>query len=176
MHCYSLTLMMMLAIAIATVPAHSAEEAGPAQEQQRRRVWTNEDLEELQARGLISIVGPAAEEAPAVAPAAPTEAPRYNSRMEDPAWYAGQAAELQAQLNARMAALALARQNLALARSLRQTAGGINLAEANPGITPEDGIAALEARVSEVQSQFDELADLARRNYIPPSILRLAAV
>jgi len=176
MHRYFLPLMMALAITIAAVPAHSAEEAYPAQEQQRRRVWTNEDLEELQARGLISIVGPAADAAPAVAPAAPTEAPRYNSRMEDPAWYADQTAELQAQLNERMTALALARQNLAQARSLRQATGGINLAEANAGITPEDGLVALEARVSEVQSRFDELADLARRNYIPPSILRLAAV
>jgi hypothetical protein len=176
MHRYFLPLMMALAITIAAIPAYSAEEADSAQEQQRRRVWTNDDLEELQARGLISIVGPTADAAPALAPAAPTEAPRYNSRMGDPAWYADQTAELQAQLNERMAALALARQNLAQARSVRQTTGGINLAEANAGITPEDGIAALEARVSEVRNRFDELSDLARRNYIPPSILRLAAV
>jgi len=172
MHRYSLPLMMALALTLTPIPARAAEEADPAQAQQGKRVWTTDDMEDLRARGLISIVGPAADAVPAAAPATPTEAPRYNSRTEDPAWYADQAAELQAQLNERMAALLLARQNLAQARSLRQTTGGINLAEANAGITPEEGIAALEAQVSEVQSRFDELADLAQRNDIPPGLLR----
>jgi len=174
MHRYSIPLMMALALTITAIPARAAEEAQPAQGPQSRRVWTNEDLEELRARGLISIVGSVEEAAPA-APVAPAQAARYNSRTEDPVWYADQVTALQAQLNERMAALLLARQGLAQTRSLRQTTGGINLAEANAGITPEEGIAILEARVSEVQSRFDELADLARRNYIPPGVLRQLA-
>jgi hypothetical protein len=71
-----------------------------------------------------------------------------------------------------MTALLLAREGLARARSLRQITGGINLAQANVGITPETGVAILEEQVREVQSRFDEIADLARRNDIPPGILR----
>lgn len=169
---YSLPFVLALALTITAIPARAAEKPDPAQGQQGTRVWTNEDLEGLRARGLISIIGTA----PEAAPAAPPQATRYNSRTEDPAWYADQASELQAQLNERMAALLLARQSLAQARSLRQTTGGINLAQANAGITPEEGVATLEARVSEVQSRFDELADLARRNYIPPGLLRPSVV
>lgn len=176
MHGYSLPLVLVLALTTMVIPARGAEEADPSQGQQSKRVWTNEDLEELQARGLISIVGPVADAAPAAAMTTPTEAARHNSRTEDPAWYSDQATELQAQLNERMAAVLLARQNLAQARSLRQTTGGINLAEANAGTTPEAGIAILEARVSEVLSRFDELAELARRNYIPPGALRPVVV
>ena len=169
---FFLPLTLALALTAMAIPACSAERPDPAQGQQSRRVWTNEDLEELRARGLISIVGTV----PEAAPAAPAQIQRYNSRTEDPAWYAEQATELQVQLNERMAALLLARQSLVQARSLRQTTGGIDLAQANAGITPEEGIAVLEARVSEVQSRFDELADLARRNYIPPGLLRPSVV
>jgi hypothetical protein len=42
----------------------------------------------------------------------------------------------------------------------------------NVGITPEAGIAVLQAQVHEVQSQLDELSDLARQNNIPPGVLR----
>ncbi len=177
MHRFSLPLTLALAITITAIPARAAEEADPAQALQGRQVWTTDDMEDLRARGLISIVGaetvtiPSAAVAAAASPVTP-----YSSRTEDPAWYADQAAELQAQLSARRAALLLAQQNLAQARSIRQTTGGINLAEANPGITPEEGIAALLARLSEVQTRFDELADLARRNNIPPSVLRPVVV
>jgi hypothetical protein len=176
MYRYSLPLMIALAIAIAAIPAGAAEAAESAQAQRGRRVWTTDDMDDLRARGLISIVGPAADAAPAAAAVAPAEASRYNSRMQDPVWYADQAAALQAQLAERMAALLLARQNLVQARSLRQTTGGINLAEANAGITPEEGLLVLEGRVGEVQSQLEELADFARRNYIPPGLLRPVAV
>jgi hypothetical protein len=173
MHRYSLSLTLALALTGLAISARAAEAAEPAQAQQARRVWSNDDLDELRARGLISIVP--AEEAPAAPTAAPPAAPPtpvYASRMQDPAWYSGQAAELQAQLDANMAALLQARAGLAQARSLRQTTGGINLAQESIGITPEDGMAILEARVGQVQSQLDELADLARRNNIPPGVLR----
>jgi len=169
---FFLPLTLALALSAMAIPACSAERPDPAQGQQERRVWTNEDLEDLRARGLISIIGTVPEAAPAALP----QAARYSNRTEDPAWYAGQASELQTQLNERMAALLLARQSLVQARSLRQTTAGINLAQANAGITPEEDMAVLEARVSEVQSRFDELADLARRNYIPPGLLRPSLV
>jgi len=42
----------------------------------------------------------------------------------------------------------------------------------NVGVTPQAGIAILEAQVREVQYQLDELSDLARQNDIPPGDLR----
>ena len=174
MHRYSISLTLALVLTTMAVSARAAEGAESAQAQQARRVWSNDDLDELRTRGLISIVG-LAEETPAALSAATPAAqptPVYASRMQDPAWYSDQAAELQAQLDANMAALLDARAGLQQARSLRQTTGGINLAQESIGITPEDGIAILEARVGQVQSQLDELADLARRNNIPPGVLR----
>jgi len=174
MHRYSISLTLALVLTTMAVSARAAEGAESAQAQQARRVWSNDDLDELRARGLISIVGPDAEAtaAPPAPSAAPPRAAVYASRMQDPAWYSDQAAELQAQLDANMAALLDARAGLQQARSLRQTTGGINLAQESIGITPEDGIAILEARVGQVQSQLDELADMARRNNIPPGVLR----
>jgi len=170
-HPYSLSLALALALASAAIPARATERAEPAQAQQAKRIWTTDDMEDLRARGLISIVGPEAATVPAAA-AAPAPVTLYNSRTEDPAWYANQAGELRAQLDVRMTALMQARESLAQARSLRQTTGGINLAQGNVGVTPEAGIGILEAQVRELQSRFEDVADLARRNNIPPGVLR----
>jgi hypothetical protein len=168
----SLPLTLVFALIAVAIPSGAAGASTAAQGQQTKRVWTNEDLDELRARGLISIFGTV----PETAPAAPPQPTRYASRLQDPVWYAEQAAELQAQLNGRMMAVVQAQQALMQARGLRQTTGGINLAEGNAGVTPEEGIAILAARVAEIQSRFEELADLARRNYIPPGVLRPPAV
>lgn len=150
----------------------------PAQAQRTKRVWTNADMDDLRALGLISIVGP---ETVAATPAAPASAttpsagqfPVYASRTEDPVWYANQAADLQAQLNAGQTALTQAQDNLAQAIDLRGTTGTFNMAAGDTyGVTPEDRIAFLAARVQETQERLDELADLARRNDIPPGVLR----
>ena len=109
---YSLPLAMILAFACTAIPTRAAQ-----QPQQRppqiKRVWTTNDMDDLRARGLISIVGtePEAVPAPAVAPA-PTPGLVYAGRTEDPAWYAEQAGGLQAQLSAQQAAAAQAQDNL----------------------------------------------------------------
>jgi hypothetical protein len=50
--------------------------------------------------------------------------------------------------------------------------GGINLDGGAIGITPEAGIEILQRRVYEIQSELDDLEDLARHNNIPPGTLR----
>jgi hypothetical protein len=92
-------------------------------------------------------------------------------KTEDPAWYADQAAILQAELDKRESALREAQVNLAQAAE-GITQPGIAMDKGNVGVTPEAGLAILEAQVHEVQSQLDELSDLARQNNIPPGILR----
>ena len=101
-----------LAAALALVIACSsqaAEKPRPAQgnQNQPKKVWTNDDLDQLRARGLISIVGQEATQPASQAPAAPAEStfPVYESRLDDPAWYADQAADLQAELTSASCAL-----------------------------------------------------------------------
>jgi hypothetical protein len=183
----------------------------PAQADQAKKIWTNDDMDDLRARGLISIVGQETEEAPQAPLAAPQAAPESAAapaqaaapegapapaatetaavgpqaasaepeapeaapydRTQDPMWYAEQAAELQAQLDAAEAALSQAQEALVQA-SNRITQPGINLTEPSLGVTPQAGIEILAARVRELQSQLGELADLARQNDIPPGVLR----
>jgi hypothetical protein len=169
----------LLGLALLAMFAAPARAAGQTQApaQQAPRVWTNEDLDELRTQGLISIVG-LSEEALAAASAPPVEperAPVYASRLQDPSWYAQQAAELQAELDQRAAALTGAQQQLADVRNLRQTTGGIDMTAPNPGITPEEGIANLAAQVGQIQTTLDELAYLAQRNGIAPGVLRATA-
>jgi multidrug efflux pump subunit AcrA (membrane-fusion protein) len=158
----------LLALACFAIPARAAQQqAAPAAQTKR---WTNADMDRLRAEGLISIVGPEAVTAP---PPAPAPGPVYASRLEDPVWYADQAAALQAELSARAAALAQAQTNLADARNLRGITGSINMAAGETfGVTPDETIANLQAQRIETQSRLDELADLARRNDIPPGVLR----
>jgi len=110
-------------------------------------------------------------ETTAQAPAAPSEPAMFAARTEDPTWYAEQAAILQAELDKREAALREAQSNLARAAE-GITQPGIAMDKKNAGITPESGIAVLQAQVLEVQNQLGELSDLARQNNIPPGVLR----
>ena len=57
-------------------------------------------------------------------------------------------------------------------RDLREPTGSIALDEGDLAITPEVGIEILERHVSEVQSEINELEDLAQRHDIPPGVLR----
>jgi hypothetical protein len=130
-------------------------------------------MDQLRARGLISIVGQEAAVATTQAPAAPAETAfrAFASRLDDPIWYAETAADLQAALDKRQAALL--QQQAAIAQAAdRITQPGLALDKGSPGMTPAEGLANLQAQVQEVQSQLDELSDLARQHDIPPGILR----
>jgi hypothetical protein len=171
-HLFAISGLLALAVAVSS---RAAEKPRPAQATQKQpaKVWTNDDLDQLRSRGLISIVGQEPTE-PAAQPAAvqpETTFPIYNSRLEDPSWYAQKAADLQAELDKREAALQA--QQAALANAVRGiTQPGIALDQPNAGVTPDAGLAILAAQVQEVQNQLDELSDLARQNNIPPGILR----
>lgn len=203
----------------AGLPSRAQQPPRPAQADQSRKIWTDDDMDALRARGLISIVGreieaapqapaapsqpapataqpapatAAAPEAPAAAPepgpqaavSAPTAPPEAGAqptapseeaapydRTQDPRWYSVESAKLRAQLDAAEADLAQAQQALAQASS-RITEPGINLTQRNVGVTPQAGIEILAARVREIQSQLDDLGDLARQNDITPGVLR----
>ena len=171
---YPFPLAAVLALLIAC-SSQAAEKPRPAQgnQNQPKKVWTNDDMEQLRARGLISIVGQEAAPQATQAPTAPAETtfPVYASRLDDPGWYADKAADLQVELDKREAALR--EQQTAIAQAAdRITDPGLNLEQDNAGLTPASGLANLQAQVQEVQSQLDELSDLARQHDIPPGVLR----
>ena len=168
---------------IFALTSHAAEKPRPAQgnQNQPKKIWTADDLDQLRSRGLISIVGPetgqvAQQETKEVAGQSATTPPEssrpvYVSRLDDPDWYAEKAADLKAELDDRAAALQQQQAALALAAD-RITQPGLALDKPTAGVTPEAGIEVLEAQVQEVQSQLDELSDMARRNNIAPGVLR----
>ncbi len=156
--------------------SQAAEKPRPAQGNQNhpKKVWTNDDMDQLRSRGLISIVGQEPAETAAQAPAAPAEAtfPVYQSRLDDPQWYADTAADLQAELDKREAALLQQKAAIAQAVSNRITQPGLALDKDGPGMTPAEGLANQAAQVQEIQDQMDQLSDLARQHDIPPGVLR----
>jgi hypothetical protein len=178
MRTYRIPLAVAFALAFAFTSC-AAEKPRPAQgnQNQPKKIWTDDDLDQLRSRGLISIVGPETTQEATQAAAQPATAqaesaqPVYASRLEDPEWYAEKAADLQTELDLREAALKQQQDALALAAD-RITQPGVAMDKPNAGVTPEAGIAVLEAQVQEVQSQLDELSDLARQNNIPPGVLR----
>jgi hypothetical protein len=177
MRIYTFPLAAALVLLVAC-SSKAAEKPRPAQgnQNQPKKVWTNEDMDELRARGLISIVGqePAAPAAAgAQAPATQEEAPYpvYESRLDDPEWYAEKAAELQAELDQRAADLQQEQEALAQAKN-RVTQPGVALDKPSIGVTPDAALAIFQAQVNAVQSQLDELADLARQHDIEPGVLR----
>jgi hypothetical protein len=176
MRCYFSPLAVTLALLIAC-SSQAAEKPRPAQSNQNqpKKVWTNDDMDELSARGLISIVGQEALAPATQNPAVPAESgatfPVYESRLDDPEWYADQAASLQAELDKRMADLQQQQEALAAVKD-RITQPGLALDKPDAGVTPAAGLANLEAQVQETQSQLDELSDLARQHNIPAGVLR----
>jgi hypothetical protein len=155
--------------------SQAAEKPRPAQADQKQpvKVWTNEDMDQLRARGLISIVGQEPVVTPAQSPAAPSEPayPVYESKYDDPDWYANVAADLRDDLARREAALEEQKKAMALAAD-RITQPGVALDRPSLGVTPEAAVQILQGQVQEVQDYLDELSDLARQHGIEPGVLR----
>ena len=164
--------------AISIVPAACAQNSAPT-EVVASRVWTNDDMDQLRERGLISTFSPgpsAAAQTQAAQPAQPLEASLPGAprpvRALDPGWYAEQAVRLQAELDSRRSTLQQYVLAIQQAKSGERMTSGLALGVDAIGITPEAGIDVLQTRVSEIENQLDDLADLARHNGIPPGALR----
>jgi hypothetical protein len=161
------SLAISMTVSTLAIPLRAANKPRAGKTERASVLWTNEDLEKLSGLGLISVVGQAPEEATAAA-----AAPSPYLETQDPEWYAEQASKLQAELERREARLQEYRQALEDVRSLKTMTGGIDLERSDIGITPEAGIEILQRRVYEIQSELDDLEDLARHNDIPPGTLR----
>jgi hypothetical protein len=163
----SISMVLATCVAAGTLRAATKPHAGPAA---TNSTWTNEKLERLSRfPGLISVVRQTNNEDQ---DPQDVDAPASQRKTQDPALYAGQAAALRARLAAQQAELRDFTQALEDARELNTTTPGINLDEADIGITPEATIDILQNRVRQTQGELDALEDLARRNNIPPGVLR----
>jgi hypothetical protein len=163
----TLSLTFVLALNTQATPARAANQPRAGKTEAATVVWTNDDLERLRAKGLISVVGQVPEKATEAA-----AAPSSYVKTQDPEWYAEQASTLRAELESGEAELQRYRQAIEDARNLKTMTGGINFSRGDIGITPDAGIEILQRRVHETQSEIDALEDLARHNSIPPGTLR----
>lgn len=162
-----LSILLILASFTAGGTLRAATEPHAAQGPEADHIWTNEDLEGLnKVPGLISIVGEGTNEG-----VQEVDAPAPQRATEDPAWYAAQAASLNARLESEQADLRNFTKALDDARELKST-GGVDLFADEIALTPEATIEILQDRVRETQSELDALEDLARRNGIEPGVLR----
>jgi hypothetical protein len=162
-----LSLAISLALSTPAIPLRAANKPRAGKTEGATVVWTNDDLERLRAKGLISVVGQVPEKATEAA-----AAPSPSGRTQDPEWYAEQASTLRAELESREAELQRYRQAIEDARNLKTMTGGINVDQGDIGITPDAGIEILQRRLHETQSEIDALENLARHNDIPPGTLR----
>ena len=162
------SLAISMTLSTLAIPLRAANKPRAGKTEKTTVVWTNEDLEKLRPLAAIPIVGQ-----PNQADDSTTSVrPLPYLETQDPEWYAMQAAKLREGLERRQAQLNKYLQALEDARSLKATTGGINLDEGDVSITPEAGIEILQERVSETQSELNDLEDLARRNDIEPGTLR----
>jgi hypothetical protein len=149
------------------IPLRAANRPHVGTDSQNRMVWTNDDLERLHSLGLISIIGRIDQEE-----SKPATARSEYVKTQDPEWYAEESARLRDELERRRAELDGYRRAIEDARSLETATSGIDLNGDDVGITPQAGIENLQQRVSETETQLDGLEDLARRNDMPPGLLR----
>jgi hypothetical protein len=156
-----------LALVSVAIPLRATERPHAGMDSRTVKVWTNDDLEKLHAVGGISIVGRINNE-----DATSASSTEPYAETQDPKWYAEQAENLQEELERRRTRLLEYQRALDEARSGAGTTGGIDLAEGDTGVTPEDGIEILERRVNETEARLDALEDLARENGIALGTLR----
>jgi hypothetical protein len=162
-----LSLTISLALTTPAIPLRAANKPRAGKTEGATMVWTNDDLERLRAKSLISVVGQVPEKATEAA-----AAPSPYVTTQDREWYAEQASILRAELENREAELQRYRQAIEDARNLKKMTGGINFDRGGIGITPDASIEILQRRLRETQSEIDALENLARHNGIPPGTLR----
>lgn len=175
---YHFLLAAVLVLAIAG-SSQAAKKPRPKPKQvvgtQSKKVWTNDELRQVRARGVVSTVGQGPSRATAQVRARTNQTkpafPVLESRLDDPQWYADKAGELRAALDEAVAALQQEQDALAQAKD-RLTAPGVALDKPSIGVTPDAALALLQAHVDDIQSQLDDLSDLARQHNIDPGVLR----
>ena len=160
----------------APVMAAGGSSAAPAPKPKpdvEKKIWTNDDFPavaaQAQASNAVELAAAAlVTESPAAEPSSENASALVNPE-QDPRFYILQMASLQNEL----ASVESQEQQL---RNFRDTGAGIQpglqLYAPCEGVGTDNLIAQLEVRRSEILQQMDAVSDTARRNDIPPGILR----
>ena len=173
----ALGILVSLGLALFGAATAAAQAQPPTKRppQKAKKVWTNDDLEELRTRVPLSDFGAAA--GPASAPAAetkaggepkPGETPAY-AKDKDPAYYKQRATALRAELDRIDSEI---RRLRSFKSNPSSGTGGLALGQDNLSLTPENQIQQLEARRRQVEKELDDLDAEARRTGFPPGTVR----
>jgi hypothetical protein len=146
--------------------------AMPGADTAAQKVWTNEDIPLLRETAPISTFSVSASsqasEAETSSGAANASIRPYVKEL-DPDWYAQRRDTLQAQIDADQ-------EQIRDIQQILQTGDGVSdaipLDKNAPGLTPYATVEILQNQIAQVESQIDDLQDLARRNSIPPAAVR----
>lgn len=151
----------------------------PSDKQENTQVmdhtWTNERLDVLHERGLISEFNRLPE---ARAEAAREVIAELSNpfvvyvRTNDTRWYSEQASALRTKIAALELELVRFQAEIQYVRNLRTMEAGLAFYQDTIGITPEAGIDVRKMLLADLKLQLDELSELARRNNIPPGNVR----
>jgi hypothetical protein len=146
----------------------------PAPAAPQKKVWTNDDMDQLRDQGGISVIGKpnapnaaAPRNAPAQ-PAKPAAAPKL-PKEKDPEWYKEQLAPLYTALDRINSEIAVAQS--AVDGDTRGDAG-VSMGARAPAGTPQEQLVALQKQQQDVQNKIDNLLDMARHNDLEPGALR----
>ena len=139
------------------------------------RTWTNERLQQLHEQGLISEFNRLPEsraEATLEIAAEESNPFRVYDRTQDTRWYAEQVAALNAKIQALETELVHYQAELHYVRELKTSEAGLAVYQDTVGITPEAGIDIRRALLQGLRGELEDIRDLARRNNIPPGVVR----
>lgn len=138
-----------------------------------QKTWTNDDIESLRETAPISVFNPASAVQFAATPAtlsAPAIAPKPPIIKElDPYWYSTQIDVLQTEM---AASAAVVNRIEDIRKSGVGISGVIPLDREDVGLTPESTVQILQTQNKALGEQVDNLQELARRNDIPPGVIR----
>jgi hypothetical protein len=155
--------------------APSASQApAPAPSATQKKVWTNDDLDQLHDQGGVSVIGKssapsaAAPQSGPAQPARPAVAPKL-PKEKDPEWYKEQLAPLYTALDRINSEIAAAQS--AVDGETRGDAG-VSMGARAPAGTPQEQLVALQKQQQDVQTKIDNLLDQARHNDLEPGALR----
>jgi hypothetical protein len=164
-----------------TTAPPSQTETSNAPPAPQKKVWTNDDIDQIrnQGAGGISVMGPAAPTGTAATQRNTSEPPNSAAKPgakapalpkeKDPAWYREQLAPL-------YTALDRINDQIAVAQSAvdgdSRGDSGVSMGVRAPAGTPQEQVVALQKELADVQAKIDALLDMARHNDIEPGALR----
>jgi hypothetical protein len=160
-----------------TASTEKKETSAPApqpKQNQSKRVYTNDDFGWFHPSPTVAASQPA--QAVSASPQASVVSPDGQAALvdpdQDPQWYAKQVASLQNEL-------ATVENKVDALQQFRATSEGLPtglvLNAPTEGVSTDNLIAQLQSRQQQIEQQFDDLADLARVNGLPPGTVNQAS-